>query len=108
MENIVLESLFFVVTSIGFTLFVTALLILLDNLFAYSETAKWVGTTCLVFLVLLSTTFRLEHDGYVIMGAAPLLLIMIPLDRKNLYPAHLAYLFGTWISGGFMLTAVLF
>ena len=40
MENIVLESLFFVVTSMGFTLFVTALLILLDNLFAYSETAK--------------------------------------------------------------------
>lgn len=108
MENIVLESLFFVVTSMGFALFITALLILLDNLFAYSETAKWVGTICLALLVLLSTTFRLEHDGYIIMSAAPLLLIMLPLDRKQLYPAHLAYLFGTWISGGFMLTAVLF
>lgn len=62
------ESLFFVVTSMGFTLFVTALLILLDNLFAYSETVKWVGTICLALLVLLSTTFRLEHDGYIIMS----------------------------------------
>lgn len=108
MKNIVLESLFFVVTSMGFTLFIAAFLILLDNLFAYSEGLKRVGTAFLVLFVLLSTLFRLRHDGYVIMSAAPLLLVMMPLDRKNLYPAHLAYLVGTWMSGGYMLTAVLF
>ena len=108
MENIVLESLFFVVTSMGFTLFVTALLMLLDNFFAYSQVLKRVATVFLILFVFLSTTFRLEHDGYIIMSAAPLLLVMLPLDRKNLYPAHLAYLVGTWMSGGYMLTAVLF
>ena len=108
MENIVLESLFFVVTSMGFTLFVTALLMLLDNFFAYSQVLKRVATVFLILFVFLSTAFRLEHDGYIIMSAAPLLLVMLPLDRKNLYPAHLAYLVGTWMSGGYMLTAVLF
>jgi len=108
MENIFLESLFFVVTSMGYALFGTVLLILLDNLFAYSRELKKISLFCLILLILLSTSIQLEYADSVIMSAAPILLILMPLDKRNLYSALVAYLVGTWLSGGYMLTAVLF
>ena len=108
MKDIVLDSLFFILTSMGYTLFVAAVLAMIDNFFSYSDELKRIGSVILVLFVFLSTSFLLEIDGYVIMSAAPLLLIILPLHKSNLYLAHLAFLIGTWGNGGFMLTALLF
>lgn len=108
MINILMDTFIFIFSSIGLVVFGILISLFFNNLFSYSEGMKKTVSIFLFLLILLSSQYYLMYNEYIIISAAPILLVLIPMDKNNLYLCNIAYLIGTWLSGGVLFTALLF
>lgn len=107
MNEIVITGITFLLCALGIALLASVAGILIKNFFMYNEQKKG-GFVSLIYAVIIffGAYYKLIVMDIVIMSIAPLLLILIPYKKYEIFLSFPFFFLGVWASGGSIITSV--